>query len=595
MVERSKISDEYKWNIADIFVSVKVWKEEYSKVDGDLIELESFVGKLNNPKDLIECLSLKYMMEERVSLLYLYALLKADEDIRIGENQSLLAEIIKLDSKYRSCTSFIYVELLGLGSERLKSLGEEEGLQIYKHFFDNISRNEKHILDAKEENLIAKLGELDSSASNIFNILSNANLTFEDVEDKDGKKHKLTKGTYIVFSESYDEVLRKNAFINFHKEYAKLKDTIAQIYIENLKKDRISAEIRNYNSVLEMKLSSDNIPTEVYENLLTTVKEHLKPIHKLAEIRKKILKLDKLYTYDMSVPLVKEVDTKIKYEEAVKHVLESVKILGEDYYKTVKGGFENRWVDVYENVGKASGAYSGSVPGIHPYILMNYNDTYGSMFTLAHEMGHALHSELTHKNQPQAYADYSIFTAETASTVNEGLLFEYLMSVTTDPKKRAYLLNKRIDKFLGTLFYQTTLAAFEKKAHELAAEGKASLETLSQAFIDLRKEEQGPLVNFPENAEFGWLRIPHFYRSFYVYQYATGFCSSIALVEKIKTEGQPAVDAYLEMLKAGSSDYSLNLLKKAGVDLTTKEPIEAAMRYFSNLVDQLEEELEKIQ
>ena len=594
MKERTEIPEKYKWNPSDIFSSIEKWQVELTAVENELDGFTDFKGLLDNPEKLLKCLTFKDEIEKRLSLLHLYIYIKADEDIRIGENQAFLAEVIKLAAKYNSETSFINVELLKLGSERLNTLSNEEGLQVYKHFFDNISRSEVHTLGKEEEVILAELSELDHSSPNIFNVLNNVNILFEDVEDKNGEKHKLTNGVYSVYLESDDRILRENTVYNSNKEYARVKDTLAQIYVEHLKKDRISAKIRKYNSVLEMKLSEDNMPLGVYDNILKVVGENLKPLHKLLGMRKKVLNIDELYSYDMFVPLLKEVDIKIIYEEASATVLESVKLLGEDYYKITKSGFENGWIDVYENVGKSSGAYSGSVPGAHPFILMNYNDTYGSMFTLAHEMGHAVHSELANNNQPQVYSGYSSFIAEIASTLNEGLLFEHLMDITTDPKKRVYLLNKRIDEFWGTVIYQTTLAAFEKKAHELAAEGKASLETLSQVFIELRKKELGPLVNFPENSEYGWLRVPHFYRGFYVYKYATGFCASIALLDKIKTEGQPAVESYLNMLKSGGNDYPIELLKKAGVDLTTTAPIEAAMGYFSNLVDQLEEALTKI-
>ena len=594
MKNRDEILDEYKWDLTDIFKSHDLWEVAVNEVYEKSKKFADFKTKLKDPNELSSCLKLKDDLGEKLGLVELYAYLKSDEDKRISENQILVNKADQVRAKYESSISFIAPELLEIG-EHLRTLSNEENLKIYSHYFDNILRAKEHTLTSNEENLLAKMGELYPAFSNIYTMINNADMEFEDVEDKDGNKHKLTLGTAGIFAISYDRVLRKNAAVSLMKEYERRINSIGQTFIESLKQDKIISELRNYNSTLEMKLAEDNIPVEVYTNLLETVSENLGPLHKLMKLRKKVLGLDELYTYDNSVPLVKEADIKIDYPEAVENVLESLKILGEDYYQIAKKGFASRWIDVYENTGKRSGAYSWSVPGSHPYILMNYNRTVSDMFTLTHEMGHSVHSYLSQKTQPFLYGDYSIFSAEIASTVNETLLHNYLMKTTKDPKIRAYLLNQRIDRIRSLIFRQVTFAEFEMKAHELAKNGTASLESLNEIFLELSKREYGDDVKFLEYSSKTWTSIPHFYRSFYVLQYATGLVAAIAIVEKIEKKGQPAIDAYLDMLKAGNSDYSLNLLKKAGVDLTTKEPIEAAMRYFSNLVDQLEEELEKIQ
>ncbi|MCL1925206.1 MAG: oligoendopeptidase F [Defluviitaleaceae bacterium] len=594
MRDRKDIEEKYKWDLTDVFNSDKEFHNTIKEVQEKMEAFHSFKGKLGTAGELKKCFELYEDLSKKIGLLWLYSFVKSDEDTRIGENQALKGQFFKLNSAFEAVTSFIEPELLTIGDE-LQNLAKEESLAIYAHYFDDLLRQKAHKLSDSEEAILAKLGEIAPASSNIYSMINNADISFEDVKDKDGNLHKLTHSSARFFAESDDRELRKNASTNTMKEYASKKNTITQTFIENLKKDRVMAHIRNYNSPIEMKLFQNNIPLAVYNNLLETVAANIKPLHKFSEIRQKVLGLDTLYNYDNFVSLVKGADNKISYEEAVSTVLKSLKILGEEYFEMAKTAFESRWIDVYENTGKSSGAYSAGVPGVHPYILMNFNDTIGDMFTLTHEMGHAMHSYFTDKTQPKIYSDYTIFLAEIASTVNEALLYEYLIENTTDPKKRAYLLNERIDSFRNTLFRQVTFAAFEKEVHELAKEGSLTTEKLNEVFLDLSKKELGSNVEFISGAEFGWARIPHFYRSFYVYQYATGFCASVAIVEKIKKEGAPAINAYLNMLKAGNSGYSVDLLKAAGVDLTTKEPIEAALKNFAQLVDQFEAEILKIQ
>ena len=593
-MKRAEIAEQSKWDLTHVFKSLDDWTSLYNEVKEDLKIFDSFKGKLGDIEKLRECLKLKYELNANTDLLLLYAYLQADEDTRISENQALFAKVAQLEAESNSAVSFMQPELLKIG-DKLLDFANEDGLQIYKNYFHNILRGKKHLLSHKEEKLLATLGELEWSYPTLHKIITNAEITFEDVLDSKGNKHKLTYGTYIKYRESEDRVLRKNAVYNFLNKFVERKDSLAQNFIEFAKKEKIYAKVRNYNSSIEAKLDVDNIPVEIYHNLIDVVFDNLAPMHKFTEICKTKLGIDKLYSYDLDVPLIKDVDITITYEEASKKVLAALKPLGQEYYAAVEDGLKNRWVDVYENEGKRSGAYSFAVQGAHPYILMNFSNSIYDMFTLAHEFGHAIHSHLSNKYQPNISSGFTIFTTEVAATLNELLLHEHLMKTTTDPKQRIYLLCKRIDNFRGTLFRQTTFAAFERKAHELIKEGKANLDTLSQAFLELIKKEAGPLVNFPENAEYAWVRIPHFYTSFYVYQYATSFCASIAIYDMIKKEGQPAVDKYINMLKSGKSNYSVDLLKDCGVDLTTKEPIEAAMRNFAELVEQLEVELKGLE
>ncbi|MCL2611210.1 MAG: oligoendopeptidase F [Defluviitaleaceae bacterium] len=593
MVERKEIPEQYKWNLTDIFATFEDWKNTIEKFSSELGSFEQFRGKLENIGNLKSCLELKDKLNKEIDLIFLYARLQADEDVRISENQALVSSSIQANTEFATAISFIEPELIEIGDKILEFTNEKD-LQIYKHYFHDILRNQKHALSAEKEALFATLSELNSSFSNIHNMTNNADIVFQDVVDGEGNKHKLTHGTLAKYLESTDRILRKNAFENSIREYAIRKKGLVQNFIEYLKQERIHAKVKNYNSSLEAKLDKDNIPVEIYSNLIDVINENLKPLHKLYEMRKQKLGLEEFYNYDTNVPLIDGIDTKVTYEEASKNVSEALKFLGEEYHQIVEEGFNNRWVDVYENTGKYSGAYNFSVQGVHPYILMNWSDTINNMFTLAHEFGHALHSHFSHEFQPNITSHYTTFLAEIASTLNEILLHEYLMKNTDDPKKRVYLLSKRIEAFRSTLFRQKTFAEFEKKAHELAQDGKASLDSLNNVYLDVLKKETGSSVLYADGAELGWLRIPHFYMTFYVYQYATSFCASIAIYEMIKSEGQTAIDRYLNMLKAGKSGYSVDLLKTCGVDLTTKEPIEKAMQNFAELVDQLEKELAKI-
>lgn len=591
MKSRSEIEDKYKWKLEDIFSSVEKLKESILEIEEKSKLFEAFKGKLKNPKTLRECLNLADELKEEFNKVFLYACLKADEDTRIGENQALVGKVMSTMAMINSSLSFIEPELIEIG-EKLKTLVKEEGLYVYEKFFDDLIRKKNHTLDASKEELMAVMGEMTDSASNIFMMINNADMNFEDAIDSKGESHKLTHSSSFAYLESYDRELRSNVYDKVIKEYVKRKNSIGQTFLENLKKDRIIASIRNYNSSLEMKLGADNIPVSVYENLLDSVDDNRAAMHKLSLLRKKVLGVESLYNYDMAVPLIKDADNKISYDDAILNVANSLKLLGDEYYENVKIGFENGWIDVYETEGKQSGAYSWATKGVHPFILINYNGTVSDMFTLTHEMGHAMHSYFTNKTQPNIYASYSAFLAEIAATVNEGLLHEYLMETTVDNKKRTYLVNERINSFVRTFFRQATFAAFEKRSHELAKSGQITIDELNKIFEEEMKKEFGDEVNFAENSELGWMRIPHFYNGFYVYQYPIGFATSIAIIENIKKKGQKGINDYFKMLKGGSSKYPIDLLKEAGVDLTTKAPIEAALKNFSNLVDELETLLE---
>lgn len=443
-------------------------------------------------------------------------------------------------------------------------------------------------MTADKEALIAQVYEIANSPSNIFYMLNNADIDFGEVTDSKGDEHKLTHGSYSSLLESSDRELRKNAFEKLYATYFKQKNTLAAIYSSSVKKDLFTTRVRNYDTCLNAMLFANNIPTSVYTSLIETVNKHLPLLHKYVSIRKKMLGLDDLSMYDLYTPIVADVDTPISYEEAKTTVLEAVKPLGKEYCDILnKAMNEEKWVDIYENVGKRSGAYSWGAYGVHPYVSLNYANNLDSMFTLAHEMGHAMHSYYTWENQPVVYGDYTIFVAEVASTVNEALLMEHLLKTTTDKKQRLYLLNHFMDQFKGTLFRQTMFAEFELKTHTMAEQSEAlTFDSMCEIYYELNKKYYGNEIISNEEIKWEWARIPHFYTAFYVYQYATGYSAAIALSNKILKEN--GAEDYINFLKGGSSKYSIDLLKGAGVDMTTSEPVEKALSVFKNILDEME-------
>lgn len=589
--KRENIDNKYKWHIEDIYSSVKDWEEEYKNASESIENLAKYKNMLDkNAKELHTVLKASESAAFLAEKLYVYASMCLHEDSRVPKSQELFSKAQTLLTEYMSASSFILPEITGLDPKKLKSFMEEKCLFEYKHFLENILRQKPHILSFEKEELLAETEEISASFQNIFSMLNDADMDFGDIMDENGNTFKLTKGNYVSFMESYDRSLRKAAFSALYDAYIKQKNTIASIYSASVKKDAFYSKTRRFDSSLEMALYDDNIPVSVYNNLISSVNKHLPLLHRYIRLRKKLLGVSELHAYDLYVPLVPECDIKIGFEEAKDTVLKALSPMGAEYAKALEKGLSEGWIDAYENEGKRGGAYSWGVYSIHPFVLLNHNDTLNSMFTIAHEMGHALHSYFTWNVQPYVYSGHKIFVAEVASTVNEALLMEYLLKNSTDTKTTKYLLNHFMDQFRSTFFRQAMFAEFEEKTHALAESGEAlTVSILSDIYRSLNVKYFGEDIVIDDKLDMEWGRIPHFYNAFYVYQYATGYSAAISLSQKILKEGSLAVQKYTDFLRKGNSEYSIDLLAGAGVDMTTAEPFENAMKVFESLMDKMEE------
>lgn len=554
--------------------------------------LAAFQGKVGeSAKSLLSVLKFRDDLEQVLEKLLVYAHMRRDEDNANPVYQGIYDRGMNLATDFSATGSFIVPEIVAIPDEKLEAfIKEEPGLEIYRHHLSQIVREKAHIRSAEIEEVIAQSYEATSGAGNAFQMLNNADLKFPNIRDEDGNEVELTKGRYIQFLESTDRRVRQDAFEAMYNTYAEFKNTIGATYAASVKRDIFYAKVRRYPDSLTASLSSDNIPVEVYDQLLETVNQNLPTLHRYMKLRKKLLGVDQLHMWDLYVPLIADVKRQIPYEEATKTVLEAFVPLGTDYVQTVDNGIKSRWIDVYESQGKTSGAYSSGSYNTQPFILMNYQDSLDSVFTLAHELGHSLHSYHTNETQPYVYANYSLFVAEVASTANEALLTHYLLQRTNDKKLRSYLINNELEKFRGTLFRQTMFAEFEREAHRMAEAGEPlTPDTLSSMYKELNRRYFGPDVVIDDLIELEWMRIPHFYRAFYVFQYATGISAATALAGQIIQEGQPAVERYRAFLSSGSSDYPVNLLKKAGVDMATPAPVQQTLDRFAELLDELEQ------
>jgi oligoendopeptidase F len=588
--KRSEIPESDQWNLADLFPSQKAWDEAYEKVQKDLEEIRKFQGKLNEASAIKQCFALEDEISLHTERLYVYAHMKHHEDTANPTYQALSDKASKLSVQVNEALSFISPEILSLSAEQLQSFVDDPELAFYKRTLEEMIRQKPHVLSRAEEALIAQVGNLAQSPGKIFNLLNNADLKFPKIKNEQGEEVELTHGRYIQFLESRDRDVRRNAFKAMYSTYAKYKNTIAATLSSNINKNIFYARARHYPSVLEMSLFGDNIPKEVYTNLIDTIHESLPLLHRYLKLRKKLLKVEELHMYDLFAPLVEEFKMDITYDEAKEIVERGLQPLGENYLNILRQGFSSRWIDVYENENKRSGAYSWGAYGTHPYVLLNHKDNLNSMFTLAHEMGHAIHSYLSDEHQEYRYAQYTIFLAEVASTLNEALLMNYLLKNTTDPKEKLYLLTYYADQFRTTVFRQTMFAEFEKIIHEKAEAGESlTPDELCKIYYDLNVLYHGKDMVVDKDIEMEWARIPHFYTSFYVYKYATGFSAATSFAKQILEEGEPAVERYLGFLKSGGSDYSINILKRAGVDMSSPEPIKQAMSVFKELLDEMEQ------
>lgn len=588
---RSEIKVEDTWKLEDIFASDDAWEKEFEEVKALIPQMEKFKGKLGeSAQTLYEALQEQDELTMRVSKLYTYAHMRYDQDTTNSFYQGLNDRIKTLYTQIASALSYVTPEILSIEESKIKQyMVEHKELKLYAHALDEITRERPHILSESEEALLAQASEVLGSSSNTFGMLNNADLEFPSIKDENGEEVEITHGRYIRFLESSDRRVRKEAFKAVYETYGKFKNTFASTLSGTVKKDNFSARVRHYNSARHSALSTNNIPEEVYDNLVKTVNDNLHLLHRYIDLRKKVLGIEELHMYDLYTPLVKDVKMEVTYEEAKDYILKGLKPLGEDYLNVLKEGFENRWVDVHENKGKRSGAYSSGTYGTNPYILMNWQDNVNNLFTLAHEFGHSVHSYYTRKTQPYPYGDYSIFVAEVASTCNEALLNDYLLKTIDDEKQRLYLLNHYLEGFRGTVFRQTMFAEFEHDVHVRAQNGEPlTPELLTKLYYDLNKKYFGDNLVIDEEIGLEWARIPHFYYNYYVYQYATGFSAAAALSKQILEEGDAAVERYVGFLKSGSSDYPIEVLKKAGVDMTTSRPIEEALAVFEEKLTEME-------
>lgn len=591
ILSRSEMPEEFKWNLADLYESDDAWVADLDRMQEYVDKMIAFKGKLMaSAANLLAYLKISDEFDVAFSKVSNYSYLKSDEDASVPKYQDFTARLMNFYVKASSAVAFVSPEIVAADDETVEQFYKDEPeLELYRLAIDRIRVLKSHMLSESEEALLASAGQITDLASSAFSVFANADLKFPSIVQKDGSETPLTNGSYIPYMENQDRDIRKQAFEKFYHTYETFSNTLATLYAGEAKSRIFNANARKYASTLEAALSRTEVPASVYHNLIDAVHQNIGYMHKYMRLRKKLMGLDELHMYDIYTPIVSEADTKVTYDDAKKEILEAMKVLGKDYTDMLEEGFANRWIDVYENTGKRSGAYSaGCRP--HPYVLLNHKDTLDSEFTLVHEMGHALHSYLSFKNQPIVYGDYVIFVAEVASTCNEALLMQYLLGKTTDKKARAYLINYFLEQFRTTLYRQTMFAEFELLTNEMAERGESlTAEALCALYHKLNAEYYGDDMVIDREIDFEWARIPHFYYNFYVFQYATGFSAAIALSQRILKEGEPAVKDYLKFLSSGSCTDPISLLKIAGVDMNSPEPVSDALKLFGELIDELDE------
>ncbi len=592
--ERSEIPVEDQWATEDMYATDEAWQAELDTIAEDQKKAVTFAGKLSrSAQELYEYLRESETVSEKINLLANYCMRKTDEDTRNAKYQAMVGQFMSVVVAYSAACSFETPEIMSISDEKLESFyAEEPKLERYRRYLTDQRRLKDHILSPEEEKILAAAGEVTGAAQNIYSTFTDADITFPDAVDAEGNKHPLNQGTFVACEESTDRVLRKSAYENLYTTLGSYKNTIAALLDAENKNRKFNAVCRKYPSAFEAALDGTNVPTSVYLNLIEAVHKNLDKMHRYVRLRKKLLGVDELHFYDIYTPLMPDADKKIPFAEAKQTVYDALAPLGEDYRAILKEGFDNRWIDVYQNVGKRGGAYSAGT-AVHPYVLLNYSGTLDSQFTLAHEMGHALHSYHSNKHQNPIDADYVIFVAEVASTCNEALLMEHLLSKTTDRKERAYLINHFLDQFKGTLYRQTMFAEFELNIGRMVAEGKTlTPDVLCAEYKRLNEMYYGPDLVVDDYIAMEWARIPHFYYNYYVFQYATGYSAAIALSRRILREGESAVKDYIEFLSGGCSKSPIDLLKGAGVDMTSPEPVDQALKLFGELLDEMEELME---
>ncbi|MGI6178575.1 oligoendopeptidase F [Butyricicoccus intestinisimiae] len=592
---RSEADPKYTWALEDVYANNDVWKADLEKARALPAQLAAYKGHLgDSAQKLLEFLRLGDGISVLFDSLYGYAQRRSDEDTANSLYQGMTSQAMSAMVAVDAASSFETPELLAIPDDKLEQFYQEEpALETYRLALTRIRSKRAHILSDAEEKLLAAAGEMSQAPDSVYSVFADADLKFPSATDKDGNSHPVTHGTYIPLMHSADRVLRKSAFASLYSVYGQFRNTAAALLSAQVKQLKFYADARKYDSTLQASLDGNYVPTEVYTNLISAVHENMAPMYRYVDLRRKLLGVDELHMYDLYTPIVSDVDVNIPYEEAKQTVYDALACMGDDYRAILKEGFDNRWIDVYENVGKCSGAYSAGLRK-HPYVLLNYSGTLDSMFTLAHEMGHAIHSYLSNKHQPVAYSNYSIFVAEVASTCNEALLMQHLLKTTKDKKRRAYLINYFLEQFRTTLYRQTMFAEFELEINRRNERGESlTAESLNALYHELNHQYFGDDIVIDKEIDLEWARIPHFYYDYYVYQYATGYSAAIALSRRILKEGAPAVKDYIHFLSGGCSTDPISLLRGAGVDMASTAPIHDALQLFDELITEMEQLMEE--
>lgn len=592
---RSEADPKYTWALEDVYANNDVWKADLEKARALPAQLAAYKGHLgDSAQKLLEFLQLGDGISVLFDSLYGYAQRRSDEDTANSLYQGMTSQAMSAMVAVDAASSFETPELLAIPDDKLEQFYQEEpALETYRLALTRIRSKRAHILSDAEEKLLAAAGEMSQAPDSVYSVFADADLKFPSATDKDGNSHPVTHGTYIPLMHSADRVLRKSAFASLYSVYGQFRNTAAALLSAQVKQLKFYADARKYDSTLQASLDGNYVPTEVYTNLISAVHENMAPMYRYVNLRRKLLVVDELHMYDLYTPIVSDVDVNIPYEEAKQTVYDALACMGDDYRAILKEGFDNRWIDVYENVGKCSGAYSAGLRK-HPYVLLNYSGTLDSMFTLAHEMGHAIHSYLSNKHQPVAYSNYSIFVAEVASTCNEALLMQHLLKTTKDKKRRAYLINYFLEQFRTTLYRQTMFAEFELEINRRNERGESlTAESLNALYHELNHQYFGDDIVIDKEIDLEWARIPHFYYDYYVYQYATGYSAAIALSRRILKEGAPAVKDYIHFLSGGCSTDPISLLRGAGVDMASTAPIHDALQLFDELITEMEQLMEE--
>jgi oligoendopeptidase F len=590
---RGEVPDKYKWNVAKMYSSDELWEEDFEKLQGIVPMLDQYKGQLNISNSLLEYLNKFIEASNLFEDLAVYAHLRSDEDTANSKYQVMQDKISTYGAEFSAITSFFLPEILKMDTVEIKKLiSEEQGLKLYEFFLEQIMEKKPHVLSEAEEKILASVSDCLSAPRNMFNMLTNADLTFPVIKDEEGNEVELTEGNYAVFIRSKNREVRKAAFEALFGTYEKFKNTVATSYTASHKNFIFKAKTRKYNSAVESSLKPDKIPVEVYHNVVNTINNNLSSLHRYVDLKKRLLGLEEIHMYDLYVSIIDAAEFNVEYEEGVKLCEKALNPLGKEYLKIFREGIEEGWIDVYENKGKRGGAYSSGSYNSMPYVLLNYKNQINDVSTLAHEMGHSIHSYYSRKYQPYIYADYVLFCAEVASTTNECLLMDYLIKNEKDKDRRLFLINQQLEGIRTTVFRQTMFAEFELITHEKMEKGESlSSEELCKIYHELNEKYFGKSMIVDKGIDMEWSRIPHFYRDFYVYQYVTGFAAANSFSQIILNGTEEDVERYKGFLKAGGSDYPINILKNAGVDMTTPKPLEDTIRRFDELLDMLEKEI----